>query len=112
MATLDVMTRSVVSPGNHAPHRGNAWQTAIASRVDLLGVYDRPDEDIRKEIVEQVIEGAFVLDSLAFAVTVVGGVVTLSGPVVREPVALSLLDAVRQVDGVAAVRDRLSYPRQ
>ncbi len=84
----------------------------IVSRVDLLGVYDRPDEDIRKEIVEQVIEGAFVLDSLAFAVTVVGGVVTLSGSVVREPVALSLLDAVRQVDGVVAVRDRLSYPRQ
>lgn len=34
------------------------------------------------------------LDSLAFAVTVVGGVVTLSGPVVREPVAQSLMDAV------------------
>jgi hypothetical protein len=36
----------------------------------------------------------------------------LSGPVRREPVALSLPAAVRQVDGVVAVWDRLSYPRQ
>ena len=31
----------------------------IVSRVDLLGVYDRPDEEIRDEIVSQVIEGTF-----------------------------------------------------
>ncbi len=83
----------------------------IVSRVDLLGVYDRPDEDIRKEILEQVIEAEFVLDNLAFEVTVTGGVVTVAGPVHRQPVALSLLAAIGQVDGVVAVRDRLSYPR-
>jgi CBS domain-containing protein len=84
----------------------------IVSRVDLLGVYDRPDMDVRKEILEQVIEAEFVLDRLAYEVTVTAGVVTLSGPVGSEPVALSLLSAVRQVDGVVAVRDRLSYPRR
>jgi CBS domain-containing protein len=83
----------------------------IVSRVDLLGVYDRPDADIKREILEQVIETGFSMDSLTFKVTVVGGVVTLSGPVRRRPVALSLLDSVRQVDGVVAVKDRLSYPR-
>jgi CBS domain-containing protein len=84
----------------------------IVSRSDVLGVYDRPDDDIRKEIEEGVIKAEFGLDSLAFTVTVTGGVVTLAGRVEREPVALSLLQAVRQVDGVVAVREQLSYPRQ
>ncbi len=84
----------------------------IVSRVDLLGVYDRPDEDITKEILEQVIEAEFVLDRLAFKVTVSAGVVTVSGPVHSEPVAASLLAAIREVDGVVAVHDRLSYPRR
>jgi CBS domain-containing protein len=83
----------------------------IVSRVDLLGVYDRPDDDIETEIRKQVIETGFSLDSLGFEVGVAGGVVTISGHVDREPVALSLLDGVRRVDGVVAVRDRLSYPR-
>ena len=84
----------------------------IVSRSDILRVYDRDDDDIRKEIEEQVIKAAFSLDNLAFNVTVAGGVVTLAGPIEREPVALSLLQAVRQVDGVVAVRERLSYPHR
>ncbi len=83
----------------------------IVSRIDLLGVYDRPDSQIRDEIVTQLIENEFLLDSRAFTVTVTAGVVTLRGPVDREPVAHSLLDGVWRVDGVVAVRDRLSYPR-
>ena len=83
----------------------------IVSRIDLLGVYDRPDSQIRDEIVTQLIENEFLLDSSAFTVMVTAGVVTLRGPVDREPVAHSLLDGVRRVDGVVAVRDRLGYPR-
>src|SRR5260370_39056542 len=83
----------------------------IVSRVDLLGVYDRPDSEIRTEILKQVIETGFLLDSLAFKVTVTAGLVTVAGSVDREPVALSLLAAVKNVDGVVAVRDRLNYPR-
>jgi CBS domain-containing protein len=84
----------------------------IVSRIDLLGVYDRADEEIAKEILEQVVAGEFVLDSLAFKVTVTDGVATVSGPVDSEPVALNLLGEIRRVDGVVAVRDRLSYPRR
>ena len=83
----------------------------IVSRTDLLGVYDRPDSQIRNEIMTQLIDNEFLLDSRAFTVTVTAGVVSLRGPVDREPVGLSLLDAVRRVDGVVAVRDRLSYQR-
>lgn len=82
----------------------------IVSRTDLLGVYDRPDSEIKAEIRKHVIVDEFVLEAQAFNVTVVAGVVTMSGPVSTAPVALNLLDAIRQVDGVVAVRDRLSYP--
>jgi CBS-domain-containing membrane protein len=83
----------------------------IVSRTDLLGVYDRPDAEIWDEVTEQVIRSEFCLDPGEFAVTVSAGLVTLTGQVARRAVALSLLDAVRQVDGVVSVRDRLSYPR-
>lgn len=82
----------------------------IVSRTDLLSVYDRSDADIRDEIRKQVIGDAFVLDPLAFQVSVEDGVVALAGPTEDEQVAVSLLAAVRQVDGVVAVRDRLRYP--
>ena len=84
----------------------------IVSRTDLLGVYDRYDDEIRREIKDQVIESDFGLDSLGFTVTVSDGVVTLAGLVEREPVAVSLLQAVQQVDGVVTVEDKLSYPRR
>ena len=90
---------------------GDGRLVGIVSRADLLGVYDRPDADIRTEIVKQVIEAEFMLESLAFTVTVESGVVKLSGPVPSEAVALSLVDVVRQVDGVLVVEHRLSYPR-
>jgi CBS domain-containing protein len=83
----------------------------VVSRVDLLGEYDRPDSDMRSEIIERVIEHEFLLDRFAFTVTVESGVVTLAGPVESEDVAVSLLAEVRRVVGVVAVRDRLRYPR-
>ena len=90
---------------------GDGRLVGVVSRADLLGVYDRPDADIRTELVKRVIEAEFMLESLAFTVTVESGVVGLSGHVPSEAVALSLLDVVRQVDGVLAVKDRLRYPR-
>lgn len=82
----------------------------IVSRIDLLGLYDRPDADICEEIKERVIAGDFVFDPSEFAITVSGGVVTIAGSVERQDVALSLLQAVWDVAGVVDVRDRLTYP--
>lgn len=85
--------------------------TGIVSRTDLLGVYDRPDENIGREILDQVVCGQFMLDKLRFTATVQAGVVTVSGPVETESVALGLLNAIRHVTGVVALRDRLHCPR-
>ena len=79
----------------------------IVSRTDLLSVYERPDLDIRDEIVSGIIAGEFRLDPAEFEVTVASGIVTLAGPLARLDTALELLARVRHAEGVVAVRDRL-----
>ena len=79
----------------------------IVSRTDLLSVYDRPDADIRDEIIGDIIAGEFGLDAASFDVAVAAGVVTLTGPLDRQDTALELLVRVRHAEGVVAVRDRL-----
>lgn len=82
----------------------------IVSRMDVLGVYERPDEQIRDEITRGVVAGRFRLDPLAFEVAVRSGIVTITGHANSREVALNLLGAVRNAEGVVAVRDRVTYP--
>ena len=79
----------------------------IVSRTDLLSVYERPDGDIRDEVLREIIAGEFGLDPAEFEVTVSSGVVTLAGRLARLDTALALLGRVRHAEGVVAVRDRL-----
>ena len=51
----------------------------IISRSDVLTVYSRPDEEIRKEITGEVILNEFPTDPAWFTVTVQDGIVTLEG---------------------------------
>lgn len=82
----------------------------VVSRSDLLGVYDRPDPEIRDEITTQIIGDQLLLDNRAFTVTVDGGLATVLGQVDSEPVGLSLLDAIRHVDGGVGITEKFSYP--
>lgn len=82
----------------------------IVSRVDVLSVFERNDGKIRNEVTGEVIARQFQLDPHAFDITVTSGVVTISGLVNRRAVALNLLGAIRHVEGVVGVRDRLAYP--
>lgn len=84
----------------------------IVSRADLLSVYERPDSEIRDEIVKGIVIWEFGLDEQLLAVTVSSGVVTITGPVDKRAVALRLLATIRYVEGVVGVRDRLSYPEE
>ena len=63
----------------------------IVSRSDVLGVFGRPDEDIRREVTGDVILRGFLTDPRLFDVRV------------RD-------EAVQRLDGVVAVRDQLTYP--
>lgn len=51
----------------------------IVSRIDVLGVFDRPDNDIRDEVTKKILVGDFGLDPGAFDVTVRSGIVTITG---------------------------------
>ena len=81
----------------------------IVSRIDLLSVYDRDDDDIRDEIVNDIIVGDCALNPDAFEVLVRCGIVTITGQAESKAVAVQLLEAIRHVEAVVDVRDRLRY---
>ena len=82
----------------------------IVSRADVLSVFERPDAEIRDEVVKGIVVAEFGLDPELLAVTVRSGIVTVTGSVDTRAEALGLLGAVRHAEGVVGVRDRLSYP--
>jgi CBS-domain-containing membrane protein len=84
----------------------------IVSRSDVLSVFDRPDAEIRREITQDLILGTFLCDPARFTVTVKDGIVTVEGTPETTVVGHDIIDAVRHAEGVVAVRDRLSYPRE
>ena len=80
----------------------------IISRTDVLAVFDRPDEEIRLEITEQVIPP--LSEPSWYWVRVKDGIVTLEGTPETRSIGREMLDQARRVTGVVAVRDRLVYP--
>ncbi len=102
MRTRKVKRLPVVDSGAHL--------VGIISRADVLSAFDRPDEEIRTEIRDQVIRDGFTIDPAAFSVIVNDGVVTLAGRPESNDVGHDLVQRIRHVPGVVAIRDRLSYP--
>ncbi|HCU94707.1 MAG TPA: hypothetical protein DHU96_19155 [Actinobacteria bacterium] len=82
----------------------------IMSRVDVLSVFARPDEEIRDEVVRKIIAAEFALDPSAFDVAVTSGIVTVTGQAANRAVARQLTEAVRHVEGAVEVRERITYP--
>ena len=82
----------------------------IVCRSDVLSVFIRPDEDIRREITQDVILDGFFTDPDRLEVTVKDGIVTLAGAPGSVVLGRSIVDQVRHVEGVVAVRDRFTYP--
>jgi CBS-domain-containing membrane protein len=82
----------------------------IVTRSDVLSVYRRPDAAIAREILEDLILGKLLCDPARFTVIVKDGVVTVAGTPETIPVGHDIINAIRHMEGVVAVRDRLSYP--
>jgi CBS domain-containing protein len=83
--------------------------TGIITRADVLSVFDRSDDELRAEITGDVLLGDFLVDPAAIMVTVSNGVVTLTGVPENNELGHEIVQRVRHVQGVVAVRDRLSY---
>lgn len=123
LMTSPVMTIREAAPVTEAARLMHDWRvkrlpvidgdgklTGIVSRIDVLSVFDRPDERIRDEISKGVIAREVGLDPDAVEVAVSSGIVTVTGRVNQRETAMRLLEAIRHSDGVVDVRDRLSYP--
>jgi len=88
----------------------NGRLVGIISRVDVLSVFDRTDEAIRAEILDEVPLGEYSEDPRTLDVTVKDGIVTLTGVPETSETGHEIVRRVRHIQGVVAVRDRLSYP--
>jgi CBS-domain-containing membrane protein len=89
---------------------GDGRLAGIVSRFDVLSVFGRSDEEIRREVTEDVIADGFFTDPARFTVTVHNGIVTLEGAPGSAVLGASIVSQVRHLEGVVAVRDRFTYP--
>jgi CBS domain-containing protein len=128
VTAADLMTSPPVTVGPHEPvsHAARLMYSlkvkrlpvvdeegrliGIVSRGDVLSVYSRPDADIRGDIIDNVIVGTVLTDPARFTVEVRDGVVTVAGTPENASVGRDMMEAIRHVEGVVAVRDRLEYP--
>ncbi|MGW1085409.1 CBS domain-containing protein [Streptomyces sp. NPDC002596] len=80
----------------------------IVTRRDLLGLFLRPDAEIRRRVVEDVLVATMGLRADVVAVHVVDGVVTLEGELERQSEIPVLIRLTEQLDGVVAVMSHLT----
>jgi CBS-domain-containing membrane protein len=81
----------------------------IVSRTDLLKVFMRPDEEIQREVAEDVLIHSLAIGPHSVRTTVQDGVVTVEGRVEHRSLVPLLIGLVRGVDGVVGVENRLSF---
>ncbi|MGW6530350.1 CBS domain-containing protein [Streptomyces venezuelae] len=81
----------------------------IVTRRDLLQVFLRPDDSIRHEVIEHVLVRSLWLSPRTITVEVRDGVVTLIGQLERRSEVPIALHMTREIDGVVAVVDKLTY---
>ena len=81
----------------------------MISRADVLRVFGRPDEQIRRAIIDKVIAKEFSADPARFTVTVADGVVTLGGIPETAVVGRQIASAVRRMEGVITVREEFTF---
>jgi CBS domain-containing protein len=89
----------------------------IVSRADLVRAFSRADEEIEREIREDVLLGVMLLDYEDFEIAVDDGCVRIGGRVNTEDDARILERCVRRVPGVVALEADLHWrnddsPRQ
>jgi CBS domain-containing protein len=81
----------------------------LLSRGDLVRAFARSDEEIYREIEEDVVRKVMWLDPSSVAVTVTNGVVSIAGEVASKADAELLPAFARKVAGVVDVSSSLRY---
>ena len=81
----------------------------VLGRSDLLGVFSRPDAEIRDEVADEVFGRMLLVDPRRVDIAVDRGVVTLCGQLDTRADAELAVRFVERLEGVVAVVDRLTY---
>ncbi len=81
----------------------------MVTRRDLLKVFLRTDEEIRREIVAEIAGGFVGIEGSQLRVEVDDGVVTLLGEVDRGSLVPALVRQIERIDGVVDVVSHLSF---
>lgn len=81
----------------------------IVTRSDLLRVYLRPDQDIERDVVDEVLHHVLLVEPGTVGVKVRDGVVTLTGRADRYSTARLAVKLTQTVPGVVTVVDQLGY---
>jgi CBS domain-containing protein len=87
----------------------NSRLLGMVSPRDLLRVFLRSDEQIRAEIVSEVLAGYLGTNPALVLLDVTDGVVRLTGELERKSMLALIQPAVRAVDGVIDVEAKLGY---
>lgn len=92
---------------NRLPVVDQGKLVGIVTRADLVRAFHRTDEEISKEIRDDVLLDALWIAPDTLDLRVEDGVVTVSGPVGTELDVESVVQGIRRVPGVVDVRSEL-----
>jgi CBS domain-containing protein len=94
---------------NRLPVVSDGKLVGIIARSDLVRAFGRPDDEIEREIREDVLHELLCVDPDSLWLMVAGGNVSIGGEVENRSTAESIEKYVARVPGVAGVRSELRW---
>ncbi len=94
---------------NRLPVESEGQLVGIVARADLVRAFKRSDEEIEREISDDVLLHTLWVDPDSVSLVVTGGNVTVAGEVESRTIAQLIEEYIRRVPGVASVRSELRW---
>ena len=94
---------------NRLPVVDGGRLVGILARSDLVRAYQRTDQEVKREIRDDVLRRDLCVDPDSLSLAVTAGEVVIAGEVENRSIARAIEQHVRAVPGVAAVRSELRW---